>query len=159
MLVLTGHPFTPGCYYPKAPYNTYCVPEPYGKTIDGLGDRLSYRLAYRYITGTTSAEYLAVTHTVQENSSTRRTGIRYYKLQAGKSPKLAILGELQDTTNNYFLSMPSVAMDKNGDLGITYTVTGWRWHQRRARVAVGAIVRQWSAKPRWPAAAASVTIA
>jgi hypothetical protein len=124
ILVLTGHPFTPGCYYPKAPYNTYCVPEPYGKTIDGLGDRLSYRLAYRYITGTPSAEYLAVTHTVQENSSTRRTGIRYYKLQAGKSPKLAILGELQDTTNNYFLSMPSVAMDKNGDLGITYTVTG-----------------------------------
>lgn len=124
ILVLTGHPFTPGCYFPKAPYNTYCVPEPYGKTIDGLGDRLAYRLAYRYITGTTSAEYLAVTHTVQENSTTRRTGIRYYKLQAGKSPKMAILGELQDKTNNYFLSMPSVAMDKNGDLGITYTVTG-----------------------------------
>jgi hypothetical protein len=124
ILVLTNHPFTPGCYYPKAPYNTYCVPEPYGKTIDGLGDRLAYRLAYRYVTGTTSAEYLAVTHTVQENSSTRRTGIRYYKLQAGKTPKLALLGELQDTTNNYFLSMPSVAMDKSGDLGITYTVTG-----------------------------------
>jgi hypothetical protein len=35
----------------------------------------------------------------------------------------------------------------------------WRWAQRRAREADSPTVRQWSAKPRWPAAAASVTIA
>ena len=33
----------------------------------------------------------------------------------------------------------------------------WRWHQRRARPAVGAMARQWSVKPWWPARAASVT--
>lgn len=124
ILTLTGHPFTPGCYDPKAPYNTYCIPEPYGRTIDGLGDRLMYRLAYRYVTGTTNAEYLAVVHTVQEAQSTRRTGIRYYQIQAGSVPKPVLVGDIQDKTNFYFLSMPSVAMDKNGDLGITYTVTG-----------------------------------
>jgi hypothetical protein len=124
LLTLTGHPYTPGCYYPKAPYNTYCVPEPFGKTIDGLGDRLSYRLAYRYISGSPGGEYLAVAHTIQENATTRRTGIRYYKLLAGKIPKLVTVGDIQDKVNFYFLSMPSVAMDKNGDLGITYTVTG-----------------------------------
>ena len=124
LLTITGHPFTPGCYNPKAPYNTYCVPEPYGKTIDGLGDRLMSRLAYRYIIGATSAEYLAVTHTVSEVNLTRRTGIRYYKIQAGSAPKPVLVGDIQDKTNDYFLSMPSVAMDKNGDLGITYTVTG-----------------------------------
>jgi hypothetical protein len=123
-VTLTGHAFTPGCYSPKTPYNTYCVPEPYGRTIDGLGDRLSYRLAYRYVTGTPSAEYLAVAHTVQEASNTKRTGIRYYKIQAGSIPKPVLVGDIQDKVNFYFLSMPSVAMDKSGNLGITYTVTG-----------------------------------
>jgi len=123
-LSLSGHAFTPGCYDPAAPYNTYCIPEPYGRTIDGLGDRLSYRLAYRYIPGTPSEEYMAVTHTVLENATTRRTGIRYYKIQAGSLPKMILAGDVQDKTNNYFLSMPSVAMDKTGNLGITYTTTG-----------------------------------
>jgi hypothetical protein len=124
LLTLTGHPYTPGCYYPAAPYNTYCIPEPYGKTIDGLGDRLMYRLPYRYITGTTNREYLAVVHTVQESAGYRRTGLRYYKIQAGATPKLVFVGDIQDKTNDFFLSMPSIAMDKSGDLGITYTVTG-----------------------------------
>jgi len=34
------------------------------------------------------------------------------------------IGDVQDTTNQFFYSAPSVAMDANGDLGITYTVTG-----------------------------------
>jgi hypothetical protein len=131
-LTLTGHSFTPGCYNPKSPYVTTCVPEPYGTVtngidngvIDGLGDRLMYRLAYRYITGANSGEYLAVAHTVQENLTTQRTGIRYYQILAGSHPQTVLVGDIQDTTNFYFLSMPSMAMDKSGDLGITYTVTG-----------------------------------
>ena len=131
-LTLTGHAFTPGCYNPKSPYVTTCVPQPFGTVtngldsgaIDGLGDRLMYRLAYRYITGTTNAEYLAVTHTVQEDATSQRTGIRYYQILAGSHPQTVLVGDIQDTTNFYFLSMPSAAMDKNGDLGITYTVTG-----------------------------------
>jgi len=120
-ITLPTHSFTPGCYNPHDPYNTYCVPEPYGGVIDGLGDRLAYRLAYRYLTGTTNAEYLAVAHTVQENAD-QQTGIRYYKIAAGASPQMVLMGDIQDTTN--FLSMPSVAMDQNGNLGITYTETG-----------------------------------
>jgi hypothetical protein len=130
-LTLPGHTFTPGCYSPSFPYDTYCIPEPpdpgltYPWVIDGLGDRLAYRLAYRYITGTTTGEYLAVTHTVQENNITGgRTGIRYYKILAGTSPQAVLVGDIQDPAKTYFLSMPSVAMDKNGDLGITYTQTG-----------------------------------
>jgi hypothetical protein len=126
-LTFASHAFTPGCYVPTQPYNTYCVPEPYGKTIDGLGDRLMSRLAYRYIGGKTNAEFLAVTHAVQE-ATTRRTGIRYYKIKAGSTPKISVMGDIQDTTNDYFLSMPSVAMDKSGNLGITYTVTGSTAH-------------------------------
>ena len=127
-ITLKYHAFTPGCYTPSAPYNTYCIPEPYGGTIDSLGDRLTYRLAYRYGTAAGPAELLALTHTVQENARTRRTGIRYYKLKAGATPSVLLLGDVQDTTDFYFLSMPSVAMDNNGNLGITYTVTGNTTH-------------------------------
>jgi len=124
LLTLKYHPFTPGCYNIKAPYNTYCIPEPYGGTIDSLGDRLTYRLAYRYITGANTGEYLAVAHTVQETSSGKRTGVRYYKIKAGSTPKTVLVGDVQDTTNRYYLFMPSVAMDQNGDLGITYSMAG-----------------------------------
>jgi hypothetical protein len=120
-ITMPTHAFTPGCYNVNQPYNTFCVPEPYGGDIDGLGDRLAYRLAYRSMGGTTNAEYLAVAHTVQENAN-QRTGVRYYKIAAGATPQLVLTGDIQDATN--FLSMPSVAMDANGDLGITYTKTG-----------------------------------
>jgi hypothetical protein len=123
-ITFPDNPYTPGCYDPQRPYNTICVPEPYGGLIDGLGDRLNYRLAYRYLTTGKNGEYLAVAHTVQENATTQRTGIRYYLIAAGNSPAVIHLGEMQDSTYDLFLSMPSVAMDSNGDIGITFTVTG-----------------------------------
>jgi len=125
---ITVPAYTPGCYNPARPYNTYCVPEPYGKVIDSLGDRLTYRLAYRYLTGVDTGEYLAVAHAVQESAAYRRTGIRYYKLKAGAAPTVVNVGDVQDATHKYFLSMSSVAMDQEGDLGITYTVTGTTVH-------------------------------
>jgi hypothetical protein len=129
-VTLPTHSFTPGCYNPHLPYNTYCIPEPTDanvpvpNSIDGLGDRLGYRLAYRFIPGTSNGEYLAVAHTIQEDITTQRTGLRYYKILAGSTPQTVLAGDIQDATDKYFLSMPSVAMDKDGNLGITYTVTG-----------------------------------
>lgn len=116
--------YTPGCYSVTHPYNTYCVPEPWGGYIDSLGDRLTHRLAYRYLTTGSAGEYLAVSHAIQAAASFHRTGIRYYKIQAGTTPAVVVSGNVQDSTHDYFLSMPSTAMDQNGNLGITYTVTG-----------------------------------
>jgi hypothetical protein len=127
-LVVKNHAYTPGCYAPKSPANTYCVPEPYGGVIDSIGDRLMSRLAYRYITTGAVGEYLAVASTVQEAASNRRTGVRYYKILAGATPSIVFIGDVQDTTTLYFTSAPSVAMDAVGDLGITYTVTGSTAH-------------------------------
>jgi len=123
-ITFPSNAYTPGCYNVSHPYLTQCIPEPYGGFVDSVGDRLSYRLAYRYLTGANSGEYLAVAHTVQENGSTQRTGVRYYQIKAGSSPSVVFLGDIQDTTNNYFLYLPSVAMDQNGDVGITYSVSG-----------------------------------
>jgi hypothetical protein len=122
--IILSSPFTPGCYSTSRPYNTICIPEPYGGLIDGLGDRLNYRLAYRSLTTGIPGEYLAIAHAVEMNSKTLRTGIRYYKILAGSSPVVVFADEIQDLEYHTFLSMPSVAMDENGDLGITFTVTG-----------------------------------
>jgi hypothetical protein len=114
------HAYTPGCYNTKSPANTYCIPEPWGGNIDSIGDRLMSRLAYRYVTAGVAGEYLAVAHTVQEAATNRRTGIRYYKILAGKTPSPVFIGDIQDTKTHNFMSAPSVAMDAVGDLGITY---------------------------------------
>ncbi|HTZ98003.1 MAG TPA: hypothetical protein VMB18_16495 [Terriglobales bacterium] len=124
MLITLGKAYTPGCYSTSHPYNTICVPEPYGGVIDSLGDRLNYRLAYRYLTTGTPGEYLAIAHTVQETTVDQRTGIHYYKILAGANPSVVYETDIQDATYHTFLSMPSVAMDLNGDLGMTFTVTG-----------------------------------
>ena len=117
--------FTPACYNPDHPFNTVCIQQPYGGFSDSVGDRLMHRLAYRYLSvGTIHGEFLAVAHTVQEDSNTLRTGIRYYVLAAGSNPTVALGGDLQDFTFHFSVSVPSVALDKNGNLGVAFTVTG-----------------------------------
>ena len=123
-IITVNAPFTPACYTPSHPWNTVCVEQPSGQLSDSVGDRLMYRLAYRYVTGTTSHEYLAVVHTIQEDANTLRTGVRYYQIAAGTSPTITMKGDLQDTRYHFSVYMPSVAMDHNGNLGITFTVAG-----------------------------------
>jgi len=124
-LINLNLPFTPGCYNTDHPFNTVCVRQPYGGFSDSVGDRLMHRLAYRYLNvGGVKGEFLTVAHTVEEDSSTGRTGLRYYIISASNSPTIARKGDLQDRTFHYFVSVPSVAMDKNGDVGLTFTVTG-----------------------------------
>ena len=122
--MITVKPYTPGCYNLQHPFNTVCVQEPYGGFVDSVGDRLMHRLAYRNLTGTLNGEYLAVTSTVEEDSNTLRTGIRYYQIAASSNPTVNVSGDLLDNRYHFSVFMPSVAMDNNGNMGITYTVTG-----------------------------------
>jgi hypothetical protein len=128
--ITTANNYTPGCYNPFKVRNTTCVPEPGfpADLTDSVGDRLMHRLAYRVLGG---VEYLAVAHTVEEDHTTRRTGVRYYKIQAGSTPTIVVQSgsstfpDIQDSTAtaNYAFA-PSVAMDNNGDLGIIITGSG-----------------------------------
>ena len=121
-MITLSRAYTPGCYNVQHPFNTVCVQQPYGGYSDSVGDRLMHRLAYRYFPGT--GEYLAVTQTVQEDNTTLRTGVRAYQIKASSNPAVSRINDLQDTRYFMSVSMPSVAMDNNGNLGITYTVTG-----------------------------------
>lgn len=121
-MIQLSKPYTPGCYNVQHPFNTVCVQEPYGGFIDSVGDRLMHRLAYRNFPGT--GELLAVSHTVQEDSTTLRTGVRAYQILASSSPTVGLIADLQDNRYHLSVSVPSVAMDNNGNLGVTFTVTG-----------------------------------
>ena len=128
-LITTANNYTPGCYDPFKVRNTTCVPEPGfpADLTDSVGDRLMHRLAYRVLGGN---EYLAASHTVEEDHSTGRTGVRYYKIQAGSTPTIVVQSgstttpDIQDATNGNFYIVPSVSMDNNGDLGVTFAASG-----------------------------------
>jgi hypothetical protein len=133
--------------------NTICVPEPstnladlgpYGSgtcgdyntpCVDSLGDRMANRLTYNNLSSSGSGpngEYLTASHVVMEDSSNQSTGIRYYifKVSSGSASVLVNSGgtsgppDLANIQNVLFYFMPSAALDKNGNLGITYTVSG-----------------------------------
>lgn len=123
-LIPVKTPFTPACYTPAHPWNTVCVQQPAGNFSDSVGDRLMYRLAYRYLTGAHQGEYLALAHTIQEDANTQRTGIRYYQIAASANPTVVVQGDLTDNTHHFSAYMPSVAMDHNGTLGVTFTIAG-----------------------------------
>lgn len=94
-----------------------CVPQPgTTQTIDSLGDRLMYRLAYRNF-GT--HESLVVSHSVVAGSS---GGIRWYEIQ---NPGGTAVVAQQSTyaPDSKYRWMPSVAMDMAGDLAVGYSVS------------------------------------
>ena len=110
-----------------------CVPQLGSSTqLDSLGDRLMYRLSYRnYGATSTSSPYqsLAVTHSVQDASSSNQTGVRWYQLtnaSANTTPSgwtVAQNGTFGLNDGNYRW-MGSIAQDKARDLGIGYSVSG-----------------------------------
>jgi hypothetical protein len=122
--------FTPGCYNTTTPGSTACIFQPgTTNTIDSVGDRLMSRLAYRYVIPSTplhsAYEYLAVTQTVQEDSTSKRTGVRYYTINTpGATPTVHYSGDIQDSGNSLSYFMSSNAIDANGVVGYTFSVSG-----------------------------------
>ncbi len=109
-------------YNQLCPSTRSCVPQP-GTSVglDGLGDRLMYRLAYRNF-GT--HESLVVNHSVNVSSSGPvRAGVRWYELRNATSgtPTLYQQGTFSpDATNRW---MGSMAMDGAGNIALGYSVS------------------------------------
>jgi hypothetical protein len=139
---------------PGREINTVCVPEPstnladigaYGSPscgdfstpcVDSLGDRMANRLTYNNLSSSGSGpngEYLTASHVVMEGTEIQNTGIRYYifKVSSGTASVAVNSGgttgppDLANDDNWLYYFMPSAALDKNGNLGITYTVSGY----------------------------------
>jgi hypothetical protein len=115
--------FTPGCYDDSEPGNTVCVAQPgTSNIVDSVGDRLMSRLAYRYVSGTPSYEYLAVTQTIEtETSPVHLPAIRYYTVVTPSgTPAVQYSGNLGASSTYYW--MPSNAIDKRGNVAYTFSV-------------------------------------
>jgi hypothetical protein len=89
--------------------------------LDSLGDRLMFRNAYRNFG---DHESMVVAHTVTAGNS---TGIRWYELRISSStPTIFQQGTFAPDAN--FRWMPSIAMDKKGDIAAGFSVSSSSTH-------------------------------
>ncbi len=105
--------FTNGC---KA--SSLCVPQ-LGTTqlVDGIGDRLMFRLAYRHFAD--GHESLVATHSI---NSAIPIAARWYEVQSPASnPYVFQQGTFAPDSNNRW--MGSIAMDQMGDIALGYSVS------------------------------------
>ena len=143
--------FTGPTSLPVAAYNQLCpgtrscVPQPgTSRGLDGLGDRLMFRLAYRNFG---DHESLVVTHSVDLGTSppTLHAGVRWYEVRAtppGAGPALYQQGTYAPDATHRWLG--SVAMDRDGNMALGYSVSdgsstfpGIRYTGRLAGDALG----------------------
>ena len=109
---------------PVAPYSEICArattvsciaePNP-GEKVDGLSDRVMFRLAYRNFG---DHESLVVNHTIQGGAL---AGVRWYEIRNPAAPFVYQQSTLVNPDVNYWLG--SVAMDKIGDLALGFSVS------------------------------------
>jgi len=92
-----------------------CIPEPQpGEKVDGLADRVMFRLAYRNFG---DHESLVVNHTV---SGGELAGVRWYEIRSpGAAPYVYQQGTVVDPDTDYWLG--SIAMDKVGDVALGFS--------------------------------------
>ena len=99
-----------------------CIPQPGTSTVlDTLADRLMYRLGYRNRGNT---ESLVVTQSVDpDGAGSQQSALRWYEVRnpSGNPPTLFQNATFNpDSTNRW---MGSIAMDKNGNLALGYSVS------------------------------------
>jgi len=124
---LTGPFVIPVAAYTSACNGGTCIPQSgTNQQLDSLADRLMYRLAYRNIAG---VERLVVNHSVRVGTSARNpfTGVRWYEIRnPNGSPSIF----QQSTYSPYssFRWMGSIAMDKQGNMALGYSVSSSTMH-------------------------------
>src|SRR4051812_7289484 len=106
-----------------APFNEICArattasciaePEP-GEKVDGLADRVMFRLAYRNFG---DHESLVVNHTVLGGAL---GGVRWYEIRnPGSAPAVYQQGTVVDPSSNFWLG--SIAMDRAGNIALGFS--------------------------------------
>lgn len=102
-----------------------CIPQVNTKQkLDGLSDRLMYRLAYRNF-GT--HESMVVAHSVSTGRNAP-AGVRWYELRSPGNGNFSVFQSGTFAPNTLFRWMPSVAMDKVGDIAVGYSLSSSTTH-------------------------------
>jgi hypothetical protein len=94
-----------------------CIPQPATtESLDALGDRLMYRLAYRNFG---DHESIVASHTVVAGGGA--TGVRWYEVRNPNSaPTIYQQGTFAPDADNRW--MASIAMDQTGNIGLGYSL-------------------------------------
>jgi hypothetical protein len=115
-----------GTSFPVAPFNANlcggsfdCIPQPGTiQRLEGLSDRLMYRLVYRNMG---SYESLVANHTVDVDG-TNHAGIRWYEIRnPAANPYVYQQGTYAPDANHRW--MGSIAMDRFGNIALGYSVS------------------------------------
>ena len=111
---------------PVAPFNEICTRSaslscitepPPGEKVDALGDRLSFRLAYRNFG---DHESLVVNHTIEGGAL---AGVRLYEIRNPRiTPTVFQQGTIVDLLNSFWLG--SIAMDGVGNMAVGFSASG-----------------------------------
>jgi hypothetical protein len=123
-LGVTGPASIPVASFSRACGGGTCIPQPgTNNKLDSLADRLMYRLAYRKFAD--GHESLVVTHSVRVSGNKRSQvdGMRWYELRnpSAGTPTLFQQGTFSPDAASRW--MGSIAMDKNGDIALGYSVS------------------------------------
>jgi hypothetical protein len=119
--------FTGPTLIPVAPFSEICarattlacIPEPPpGEKVDGLSDRLMFRVAYRNFG---DHESLVANHTVKGGAL---AGVRWYEIRNPFTPVVYQQETLVDPSIDYWLG--SIAMDKAGDIALGFSASSKR---------------------------------
>jgi hypothetical protein len=100
-----------------------CVPQAgTSETLDSLGDRLMYRLAYRNLG---DRESLVVSHSVAVGLG---SGIRWYELQPDASHNLSVVQQGTYGPDSAYRWMGSIAEDQSGDMALGFSLSSSSLH-------------------------------
>jgi hypothetical protein len=112
---------------PVAPYHylcngqlTHCVPQPGTDVrLDVQGDKLMQRLVYRRVG---KQESILAAHSVYAQGG--GGGVRWYEFRLDKKRAPYLYQQGTYAPEGFYRSMPSIDMDKKGDIGVGYSFGG-----------------------------------
>jgi len=87
--------------------------------LDSLSDRLMYRLAYRHFG---DHEAMVVSHSVSTGHN-KPSAVRWYELRSPGNGNFSVFQSGTFSPNTLSRWMPSVAMDKVGDIAVGYSLS------------------------------------
>jgi len=123
---LTGPFSIPVAAYTSACNGGTCIPQVNTRQqLDSLADRLMFRLAYRNLAGT---ETLVVSHAVTAGPKRNPfSGIRWYEIRNPNGAP-AIFQQSTFAPDTSYRWMSSMAMDKQGNMALGYSVSSATMH-------------------------------
>jgi hypothetical protein len=99
---------------------TSCVPQPSTeRRLDVQGDKIMQRLVYRKVGG---HESIVAAHSVSTEGG--GGGVRWYEFRLDKKGDPALYQEGTYAPEGFYRWMPSIAMDRTGDIGVGYSFGG-----------------------------------